>query len=80
MSPKNETWCEMRGERAKKGLCVRGGVSFEPPEGGGGGGVAEKGALMTGQSKEASLKALTMTHHLRCKAARQNFFQKKNHP
>ena len=32
---------------------------------------------MTGQSQEASLKPLMMTHHLRRKAARKIFLQKK---
>ena len=57
--------------RAKKGLRARGGgVSFEPPEGG----VRRsgKGALVTGQSKEAGLKTLMMTHHLPRKAARKS--------
>ena len=39
-----------------------------------------KGALVTGQSKEARLKTLMMTHHLRCKAARKIFFPKKFSP
>ena len=34
-----------------------------------GGGAFEKGALVTGRSKEASLKTLMMTHHLRREAA-----------
>ena len=33
-----------------------------------------KGALVTGQSKEARLKPLMMTHHLRREAARKNRF------
>ena len=64
--------------RAKKGLRaggVVGGRSFEPPGGGGGG--SGKGALVTGQSKEARPKPLMMTHHLRREAARKNIFQKK---
>ena len=35
-----------------------------------------KGALVTGHSKEASLKTRTMTHHLRRGAAWETFFQK----
>ena len=61
---------------AKKGLRARGGGgAFKPPEGLGGGGEA----LVTGQSKEASLKTLMMTCDLRRKAAQKIFFQKK-HP
>ena len=51
--------------------------SFEPPEGGGGSG---KGAPVTGQSKEVSLKALMMTQHLRRKAARKKIFSKRKFP
>ena len=40
-----------------------------------GGGVG-KGAQVTGQFKEASLKSRMMTHHLHCKAAQKNFFKK----
>ena len=54
-----------------------GGGAFEPPKGGKEEGGSRKGALMTGQSPEASLKPLMMTHQLRCKAARKIFFQKK---
>ena len=43
----------------------------------GGGGGARKGAPVTGQSQEASLKPLMMTHQLRRKAAWKIFF--KNH-
>ena len=35
---------------------------------------------MTGQSQEASLKSLMMTHQLRRKAAEKTFFQKKIPP
>ena len=52
------------------------GGSFEPPAKGGGG--SGKGALVTGQSQEASLKPLMMTHQLRreaiCKIFVQNNF------
>ena len=41
-----------------------------------GGGGLGKGALVTGQSQEASLKPLMMTHQLRRKAARKIFSQK----
>ena len=41
---------------------------------------AGKGALVTGQSQEAGLKPLLMTHQLRRKAARKNFFSKKISP
>ena len=54
------------------------GGSFEPPKGEGGG--SGKGALVTGQSKEAILKPLMMTHHLHRKAAWKIFFQKKFPP
>ena len=54
-----------------------GGGAFEPPKGRGG---SRKGALLTGQSQEASLKPLMMTHQLRCEAARKNFFQKNFPP
>ena len=37
-------------------------------------GVGGKGALVTGQSQEARLKTLMMTHHLRRKAAQKLFF------
>ena len=59
-------------------LAGKGGGSFEPPKGRGGG--SGKGALVTGQSQEASLKPLMMTHQLRREAARKIFFQKKKKP
>ena len=58
-------------------LACAGGVSFEPPKGGGG---SRKGALVTGQSQEASLKPLMMTHQLRREVAWKIFFFKKNFP
>ena len=39
-----------------------------------------KGARVTGQFKGASLKTPMMTHHLRRKAARKNFFHRKLPP
>ena len=56
----NRTWGKLTcaGERG----------SFEPPKGGGAEGSG-KGALVTGQSQEASLKPLMMTHQLRREAA-----------
>ena len=51
--------------------------AFEPPKGRGGSG---KGALVGGQSQEASLKPLMMTHHLRREAARKMFFSKRFPP
>ena len=54
---------------------------------GGGGGILSPGkggfgkaSLVTGQSKEASLNALMMTHHQHHKAARKRFFFKKKIP
>ena len=58
----------------KVGLCGEGGA-FEPPKVGGGG--SGKGALVTVQSQEASLKPRMMTHQLRRKAARKIFSSKK---
>ena len=54
-----------------------GGGRSSPPKGGGG---SRKGALVTGQSQEASLKPLMMTHHLRREAAWKIFFSKKISP
>ena len=56
--------------RAKKGLHA--GWSFGPLKEGGG----NKGALVTGQSKEASLKTVMVTHHLHRKAAGRMFSSK----
>ena len=45
-----------------------------------GGGGSGKGALVTGQSQEASPKPLMMTHQLRREAVWKLFFFKKNSP
>ena len=56
-----------------------GGGGFEPPKGGGEGGSG-KGALVTGQSQEASLKPPMMTHQLRLKSGLEDSFSKKFPP
>ena len=48
------------------------------PKGGGGG--SGKGALVTGQSQEASLNPLMMTHQLRREAIWKIFFSKRIPP
>ena len=53
-----------------------GGGSQLSPEGGGGGGGSGKWAPVAGRSKEASLKALMMTHHVR----HEDFFCRKIFP
>ena len=60
--------------RGKLAFARGGGGCSSPPKGGGGG--SRKGALVTGQSPEASLKPLMMTDRVRRKAARTIFFQK----
>ena len=59
-------------------IGLRGGVIQAPQRRGGGGG--RKGALVTRQSQEASLKPLMMTHQLRREVAWKIFFQKKFSP
>ena len=54
-----------------------GGGDSSPPKGGGG---PRKGALVTGQSQEASPTPLMMTHQLRRKAARTILFSRKISP
>ena len=63
------------GKLACAGWPGGGGHSSPPKEGGG----SRKGALVTGQSQEASLKPLLMTHQLRHEAA-WKFFLKKFPP